>query len=97
MREDIDWSFAEEHMWSRHRVLVTWAKEATVDPRRLTFNPDPASRSGLSVRVIGYSAQADAVLAVIVVRFDGRLVAASAWKANDVQARKYREGDSDHE
>ena len=62
MREEIDWSFSEEHMWSRHRVLVQWAKEA-----------------------------------VVVVRFDGRLFAASAWKANDVQARGYREGDCDHE
>jgi len=97
MQEDIDWSFAEEHMWSRHRVLVPWAKEAAVDPHRLTFDPDPASRSGSSIRVIGYSPQADAVLVLIAVRFDGRLFAASAWRANDVQARKYREGDSDHE
>jgi hypothetical protein len=97
MREELDWSFAEKHMWSRHRVLVRWAKEAVGDPRRLTFDPDPASRSGSSIRFIGYSAQAEALLAVIVVRFDGRLFAASAWKANDIQARGYREGDCDHE
>jgi len=35
--------------------------------------------------------------AVVVVRFDGRLFAASAWGANNVQARGYREGDCDHE
>lgn len=97
MREDIDWSFAEEHMWSRHRVLVQWAMEAAQDQRRITFDPDPASRSGSSIRFIGYSPQADAVLVVIAARFGGRLFAASAWRANDVQARKYREGDSDHE
>jgi len=62
MREEIDWSFAEEHMWNRHRVLVRWAKEP-----------------------------------VVVVRLYGRLFAASAWKANDVQARGYREGACDHE
>ena len=89
---NIDWSFAVEHMWSRHLILLTWAQEAVRDINRLTLNPDPASRSGSSIRIIGYSRGADMVLAVIIVEFHGRYFAASAWKANESQARHYRQG-----
>jgi len=93
----IDWSFAEAHMWSRHRVLVQWARQAVHDPRRLILDPDPASRSGSSIRIIGYSQTTNCVLAVIVVRFQGTLFAASAWKANREQTHMYREGVRNHD
>jgi len=93
----IDWSFAETHMWSRHRILVSWAREAVRDPRGLTLDPDPAGRSGSSIRLIGYSQTTNCVLAVIMVRFQGALFAASAWKANREQTRMYREGVRNHD
>ena len=89
---EIDWSFAVEHMWSRHMILLTWAQEAVRDINRLTLSPDPVSRSGSSIRIIGYSPRADLVLAVIIVEFEGRYFAASAWKANKSQARQHRYG-----
>lgn len=89
--EAIGWSFAVEHMWTRHLVLLSWAQEAVRDTRRLIFDPDPASLSGAAIRIIGYSRRADMVLAVIVVRYGGRYFAASAWKANASQTRRYRE------
>lgn len=97
MDGQIDWSFAEAHMWSRHRVLVQWAREALHDSRGLILDPDPAGRSGSSVRLIGYSQKANCVLAVIVVRYRDKMFAASAWKANREQTRMYQEGVRDHD
>ncbi|MEN2737836.1 hypothetical protein ABCS02_08605 [Microbacterium sp. X-17] len=51
----VDWSEREAHMEERHGVTVEQAEEALADPRRIVFEPDYASRSGRSVRVIGYS------------------------------------------
>lgn len=93
----IDWSLAVEHMWSRHPVLLAWAQEAVRDANRVILNPDPASRSGTSMRVIGYSPGADVVLVVIIVEFQGRLLAASAWRANKSHERRYRKGARTHE
>ena len=90
--QSIDWSLAVEHMWSRHLILLTWAQEAVRDANRVILNPDPASRSGTSIRVIGYSPGADVVLVVIIVELQGRLFAASAWRANKSQERRYRKG-----
>lgn len=88
----IDWSFAGEHMWSRHLILTSWAQEAVRDRCRLILDPDPASCSGASMRIIGYSPGADMVLVVIIVKFQRRYFAASAWRANESQTRHYREG-----
>ena len=89
MDEEIDWTFAEEHMWSSHMVVLPWAIEAVRDKRSVVFEPDPASHSGTSMRVLGFSPSAGRVLAVIIVRYEGRLLAASAWSANATQTRHY--------
>lgn len=41
--------------------------KAVADPDGVWLDPDPASSSGLSVRVIGYSLSAHAVLSVVLV------------------------------
>lgn len=79
-------------MWLRHRVLPAWAQQAWDDPAALVADPDPASRSGRSVRVIGYSPGARAVLVLILVKGQHGLVAASAWRANASHRRRYLEG-----
>ncbi len=76
-------------MWRRHRVLVAWAKEAWTDPFALVVDPDPSSRSGASLRVIGYSRMARAVLVVVAVRNGETFVVASAWAANSSHLRRY--------
>ena len=78
-------------MWLHHRVLLSWAQQAWEDPAALVADPDPASHSGRSIRVIGYSPGARAVLVLILVKDEGRLVAASAWRANASHQRRYVE------
>lgn len=73
----------------RHRVLLSWAQEAWEDPAALVVDPDPGSRSGRSIRVIGYSPGARAILVLILVKDGDRLVAASAWRANASHQRRY--------
>lgn len=76
----------------RHRVLPSWAQEAWEDPTALVVDPDPASRSGRSIRVIGYSPGARAVLVLVLVKDADQLIAASAWRANASHRRRYTEG-----
>lgn len=61
----VDWSKRADYIRARHDVRPAWAVEAVNDPAAFWLDPDPASTSGLSVRVIGYSPAADAVLTVI--------------------------------
>lgn len=53
----IDWSKRADYIRDRHFVEPAWADEAVTDPEACWLAPDPASASGLSVRVIGYSGQ----------------------------------------
>ena len=63
----MDWSTRAEYVRSRHGVESPWADEAVDDDHALWLVPDPASRSGHSVRVIGYSVSAQEVLTAILV------------------------------
>lgn len=63
----IDWSKRAEYIRSRHNVESAWADEAVDDDHAVWLRPDPASRTGRSVRVIGYSSGAQEVITVILV------------------------------
>ena len=76
-------------MWFRHRILVSWAQEACQDSARIVLDPDPASRSGRSLRVIGLSRQANSILVVILVRQGSTFFAATSWRANEQDRRMY--------
>lgn len=97
--ERIDWSQRADYIRARHHVEPSWATEAVNDPAAYWRDPDPASTSGASVRLIGYSGTADAVLAVILVRADtdpqdrpdGDWWGANAWVANARDIRIYQE------
>jgi hypothetical protein len=52
---DVDWSYGAAHMWSGHEILVAEAIEALADFDARLFDPDPKSKYGTSVRVIGHS------------------------------------------
>lgn len=52
-------------------------------------NPDPASKSGRGVRIIGYSITAQAILTVIVLDHEGTTIGVNAWKANSKDQRRY--------
>lgn len=91
---DVDWRHGREHMWDEHHVSVEQANEAPADDEHITADPDPASRSGVSARVIGYSPSAAAVLVIILVHREdqpGAWWGANGWQANSTERRTYRE------
>lgn len=71
-----------------------WAQQVLDDIDLMSFEPDPKSRVGAS-RFIGFSADAQRVLVVIVFRdADGGLHGINAWSATGADLRFYREGTS---
>lgn len=98
----IDWSKRSGYIREHHAVQPEWANEAVDDEHALWLVPDPASRSGHAVRVIGYSPAAGAVLTVILVGAeadpaeppDGDWWGSNAWVANRRDRRLYGEDTS---
>lgn len=94
MAIDVDWMHGAAHMWDRHKVTVTEADEAVADIDAVWFDPDPHSKSGRSVRVIGYSHSRRAVLTVILVHRDGGgYWGANGWESNTSDRRRYERGE----
>lgn len=95
----VDWSKRADYIGERHGVFVAWADEAVNDRHAVWQVPDPASRSGLSIRVIGYSPAARAVLTVILLsadadtdeRPDGDWWGSNAWVSNQQDHGLYSE------
>jgi hypothetical protein len=73
-------------------VTPEQADEALDDPNAVTFDPDYNSKSGDSIRTIGYSTSAGAVLSVITVEDDGIVYGASAWRSNSRDRQYYQKG-----
>lgn len=98
----IDWSKRADYIRARHAIEPRWASEAVHDEHAVWLVPDPASRSGHAVRVIGYSVSAGAVLTVILVaaeadpveRPDGDWWGSNTWVANPRDRRIYGEEES---
>jgi hypothetical protein len=55
----------------------------------VVLNPDPASKSGRGVRIIGYSITAEAILTVIVLDDAGVTIGVNAWTSNQIDQRRY--------
>lgn len=91
MFEDVDWAHGGQHMWEQHQVTPDQANEALRDPSRIMIEPDYASKSGRTVRVIGYSRSLGDLISVIVIG-DGQVqYGVYGWKSNDKDRRIYRE------
>ena len=100
--DDVDWTHRGEYIRTRSArkgraefdVEPEWATEAALDARRLV-GLDPASKSGETVRVVGWSAGAGEVLAVILLPKQwpptGAWWGVNAWRANTRDARSYRD------
>jgi hypothetical protein len=88
--ESADWSHRRDYIIAKHRVTPAQAEEALADPDRLVLVPDPASKSGRGVRIIGYSTTAQTVLTVIVLDDEGTTYGVNAWKANAKDLRRYQ-------
>jgi hypothetical protein len=100
--EGIDWSEVGDHDPSRRaerkganeqNVYTEWATEACQDDRRLVSSA--GSKSGMTVRVTGFSPSAGFVVTVIVAPKDHppgtRWWGATAWKAKPSEVRQYDE------
>lgn len=95
----VDWSKRAGYIRDRHQVEPAWADEAVTDPEACWLDPDPASVSALSVRVIGFSGSAEVILTVILLPGDaepdelanGDWWGVNAWLANERDQPLYRE------
>jgi hypothetical protein len=92
--ERVDWTHGAAHMQANHGITPEVANEALGDPDRVVIAPDYNSRSGQSVRIIGFSTTADEVITVIVVVDDGVAFGANGWASNAKDRRIYNEGSS---
>ena len=88
---EVDWTFRADYVRQRHEIETEWANEALADPDALRIEPDPASRSGRSVRTIGHSVRAGGLVTVITVEDAGVIYGVNAWRASETDTRRYRE------
>ena len=91
---DVDWSRRGAYMHANHGISVPVANDALADANRVVINPDYNSTSGRSVRIIGYSMLAGALVTVIVLSDDGVDYGVNGWLANEKDQRIYREADA---
>lgn len=92
----IDWRHGAQHMWEHHGVTVAEANEATADIEAVWFDPDPHSKSGHGVRVIGYCHSRRTILTVMLVHredTDGYW-GANGWESNTSDRRRYERSES---
>lgn len=89
--EFVDWETAAGHIWHTHQILIEWVKEACADVDRVILDPDPASKSGRSLRIVGFSSSFGHPITVVAIRRQSRLEVTSAWRSNSRDARIYRE------
>lgn len=95
----MDWSKRADYIRERHAIEPPWADEAVSDAHAVWVVPDPASKSGRAIRVIGYSVSAGALITVILVdpqadpteRPDGDWWGSNAWTADTRDRRIYGE------
>jgi hypothetical protein len=95
--ERVDWTHGAPHMEASHGITPQFADEALGDPDRVVIDPDYNSRSGQSVRIIGFSTTADDLITVIVVVNDGVEYGANGWVSNAKDRRIYHDGSYDAE
>lgn len=93
-KERLDWQYRGDYICSRSSrragdtdIEPAWADEAFADDDALVDSPDPASKSGKTDRLVGYSPAARLVIVVIYLR-EG-LIGVNAWKANPTQVSRY--------
>lgn len=75
-------------------VTTGEANEALSDVDAVWFEPDPKSKTGQSIRVIGYCPSRREILTVILVREPSadQLWGANGWVSNSADRAMYREG-----
>ncbi len=93
--ENLDWSKRGDYI-AKHGVAPDEANDALTDEQRVVLDPDYASVSRRSVRVIGYSQLAGKLLTVIALRDEGVEYGVNAWEVDKRDQRIYdNKGDDD--
>ena len=87
--ERVNWSGRGAYKQLKHGLSPQGANEALADPNRVVIAPDYNSRSGRSVRIIGYSDSEDDIMTVIVLEHDGIEYGVNGWVANGKDRRLY--------
>jgi hypothetical protein len=90
----VDWSERAEYIFAKHQTTADQANEALTDPDRVVLDPDPASRSGVSIRTNGYSPSHAALVTILTVEEDGVMYGLNAWASNPTDQRRYWERNS---
>lgn len=92
-----DWIYRAEYVSTRSLrrpgdvdVRPEWVDEAFSDPAAVVVDPDFASRSGRSVRTIGWSVGAGFVVTVITVTEEGKTWGVDAWRSGAGDLARYR-------
>lgn len=86
----VNWSERGEYI-AKHAMTPAIADEALADSSAHVLDPDPASRSGVSVRTIGWSATYRGLVTVITVLDEGTVWGINAWPSNERDIRRYNE------
>jgi len=92
--EGIDWRHRGDYI-AKHGLSPVVADEAFADPNRLVIDPDPASVSGRTIRVIGWAASVRTLVTVIVLPDEDVIWGVNAWPSNTTDQRRYREERTD--
>ncbi len=94
MGEGIDWRHRGDYI-AKHGLTPDIADQAFNDPNRLVIDPDPASVSGRTIRIIGWARSVQTLVTVIVLPDEGIIWGVNAWPSNSTDQRRYREGNLD--
>ncbi len=89
---DVNWAYRAKYMLVRHGIESNWADEALNDPNALRITPDPSSKSGRSIRTIGFSPSARCFLTLITVDEDAITYGVNGWSSNETDCKRYRKG-----
>jgi hypothetical protein len=87
--DSLDWRHRGVYV-AKHGLTPALADEAWDDPGRLVIDPDPASESGRTIRVIGWSATMRRLVTVIALPDGPATWGVNAWPSNDVDTSRYR-------
>jgi len=84
---------AAEHMLTRHGITPQQADEVLEDDNAIWDDPDPSGKSGLTIRIVGWSYTRREVITVIYLPdVDGDLHGVNGWVTKSGRDRtRYRE------
>jgi hypothetical protein len=101
-----DWTGREDHIENRSErkgwenepnILMPWTIEAWTDPAGVLIDPDYASKSGLGMRVIGWSESAGFLVSVLAYREDGQLKGSTAFRSSKRDVKYYENDEGPQE